>query len=93
MSAATSPFCGLVQPSQPNGARREAPSFPANHPDKPGYPSPQNTVAGVLFESVMNWVVGLLLSAAITGLVFVQAHFQQRFPSILKHSLERISCI
>jgi hypothetical protein len=67
MSAETPPFCGLVQPPQPNGARREAPSFPANHPDEPGNPSPQNTVVGLMFESVMNGVIGLLLSAAINS--------------------------
>jgi hypothetical protein len=32
---------------------------------------------GEKFERTMDWIVGLLLSAVITGLVFVQAHYPQ----------------
>jgi hypothetical protein len=34
----------------------------------------QTTAASALLDRVMNWVVGVLLTAGVTALVFIQAH-------------------
>ncbi len=77
MHAERCPLCGCLQHWHHQGRSPDACGLPAKVLNERRWNIAESAAAGEKFERAMDWIVGLLLSAVITGLVFVQAHYPQ----------------